>query len=358
MSCVSLLLVIVLLAASVAQKAPLGYVPVDEDVGRDMPTLIGVRGYTVETHYATTPDGYILTMFRIPFAKGNEVANKRPVLLQHGLLDSSYTWINNYEDQVSSLYGTSRLTTPHPHTYPHSHSRHHPRPNPHSHPRPCLQSLGYVLADAGYDVWFGNNRGNRYGRNHTTLDPDSAADAPAFWDFSWDEMASLDAPTLINYVLNCTGAASTAWVGHSEGTTQMWAAASIAGAEDDAFVQEALSKLDLFVALAPAAFVSGMKSPFLVKLAESDLVERMLEDGHYEFLPFGPVDTAASQLCHLVEHACDLTLMAMCGPSRNINASRIQVYVSETPAGTSTVNMYVHHDAPRSIPTPKDAQSH
>ena len=36
---------------------------------------------------------------------------------------------------------------------------------------------------------------------------------------------------------------------------------------------------------------------------------------------------------------CDLFLMSICGPTRQLNASRIQVYVSETPAGTSSQNM-------------------
>lgn len=40
---------------------------------------------------------------------------------------------------------------------------------------------GYILADQGYDVWLGNNRGNLYSRNHSSIPPTNKT----FWDFRW-----------------------------------------------------------------------------------------------------------------------------------------------------------------------------
>ena len=34
----------------------------DPDVGKDMYQIVAEKGYAIERHYATTPDGYILGM--------------------------------------------------------------------------------------------------------------------------------------------------------------------------------------------------------------------------------------------------------------------------------------------------------
>jgi len=40
-----------------------------------------------------------------------------------------------------------------------------------------LYTTGFILADAGFDVWLGNVRGNTYGRTHVKYKPSDAQ----FW---------------------------------------------------------------------------------------------------------------------------------------------------------------------------------
>lgn len=49
--------------------------------------MIAVYGYPKEVHQLQTEDGYLLEVHRIA------APGKQPVLLMHGLLDSSATWI-------------------------------------------------------------------------------------------------------------------------------------------------------------------------------------------------------------------------------------------------------------------------
>jgi len=53
-------------------------------------------GYAFEEHRITTEDKYVLTAWRIPGRVNESIAQRsirKPVLLQHGLFDTSYTWL-------------------------------------------------------------------------------------------------------------------------------------------------------------------------------------------------------------------------------------------------------------------------
>ena len=58
-------------------------------------------------------------------------------------------------------------------------------------------------------------------RNHTFLNPDKTSSG--FWDFTWDEMAKYDLPTMLEYVLQTTGQEEMFYAGHSMGTTTFMA---------------------------------------------------------------------------------------------------------------------------------------
>mmetsp|Transcript_91962 Transcript_91962/g.297506 ORF Transcript_91962/g.297506 Transcript_91962/m.297506 type:complete len:404 (+) Transcript_91962:72-1283(+) len=263
----------------------------DLDIGRDMVSIVESRGYSIERHFATTPDGYVLGMFRMPRGKaeGNASTNGKPVVyLNHALLDSSWAFVCNGPGM----------------------------------------SLGFILADAGYDVWFGNNRGNVYSTNHTTLSVDSAE----FWNFSFDEMALVDLPTHIEYVLGATGAKSLSYIGHSQGSIQAFAGFSRN--------QTLAAKVDLFIAMAPVVFVHHQES-LILKLMFSlgaDMVFQLL--GVRQFLTTKTgITKLGSWICGRTPGICDDVLELIVGPGHHLNKTRIDVFVSETPAGTSVKNM-------------------
>ena len=158
---------------------------------------------------------------RIP-RKVLDIPWTRPaILLMHGLESSADQWVLNSPDKASA----------------------------------------FNLVEAGYDVWMGNNRGNYYSTKHVTLDPYNATDAPAFWDFDFEDMGLKDLPAFIDFILNTTSHTSLSYVGHSEGTTQLFIGSSMM----PDYFQE---KVNIMIALAPVANLAHTPSSFLQILAQ------------------------------------------------------------------------------------------
>uniref|UniRef100_A0A7S3I9Z9 Lipase n=1 Tax=Fabrea salina TaxID=342563 RepID=A0A7S3I9Z9_9CILI len=248
-------------------------------------------GYRAESHQVTTQDGYILTLFRVPGLKNETLKKEKPaVFLQHGLLDLSDTWIMNS-------------------------------------PAP-----GFMLANAGFDVWFGNSRGSFHSLGHVSL---STKDK-AYWEFTWQQMAEFDIPASINYVLKATGHEKLSYVGHSQGTLQMFAHLS----EDPAFIE----KLNIFVALAPVMTVRHLNIDFFSILDNIPFFNLLADMGIYDFLPNPKLNSLFYYFCDLFGFVCDglIGFVADLQVS-NDNTERFPVILSHEPGGTSTMNMLHWH---------------
>ena len=115
----------------------------------------------------------------------------------------------------------------------------------------------FVLAEQGYDVWLGNNRGVRYAQNHLTLDPKEAE----YWRFSQEQMGLHDLPTFIDHITAKTGQEKITYIGHSQGTTQMFLGATLNAEYFN-------SKINLFVALGPVTTLNNVKVPVAQKLSK------------------------------------------------------------------------------------------
>ena len=102
--------------------------------------IIEFYNYRGEIHNIETEDGYVLEMHRIN-GKLNALPddNKKIAFLQHGILSSSMDWL---------IAGPQN-------------------------------GLAFVLSDAGFDVWLGNSRGNKYSRKHKNPNVTSKV----YWDF-------------------------------------------------------------------------------------------------------------------------------------------------------------------------------
>ena len=145
-------------------------------------SIINKAGYHFEEHKILTEDGYILTAWRIPCLINESnldlYKTRPPVILQHGLIDSSYTWLlldKNF-------------------------------------------SLPFLLVNNGFDVWLTNTRGNAVSFEHINPKEYSSEKLDSkYWNFSFHEMAIYDLPANVRYIKEKTGFDKVDYICHSQG---------------------------------------------------------------------------------------------------------------------------------------------
>ncbi|XP_046918119.2 gastric triacylglycerol lipase-like [Dermatophagoides farinae] len=268
----------------------------DPDQHRTLVELIESRGFQVEEHSIETNDGYILLAHRIVWPKNSTINSQdlKPVLLQHGLFGASSDFCINspFLRTKRSLYGDTMAFA--------------------------------LMMTKRYDVWLGNSRGNRYSRRHRTRSPANRD----FWNFSWDQMATEDLPATIEYIRNATGRKTLAYVGYSQGTAIMFALLSLRPEYAD-IVQP-------FIALAPITFVKNIQSP----MRYFSPMEPLLRLIGGEFLPSNTlIDNLVDRFCVYpdIRPLCANLIFLFGGfDKKNLNETRIGVYLHFTPSTTST----------------------
>jgi len=268
----------------------------DPEVDMEPDQIVEYWGYPAENHQVTTEDGYELTILRVPYGRYGDnsslPANRPVIFIQHGLDGSAADFVTNL-------------------------------PN---------QAIAFVLADAGFDVYLGNFRGNKYSRKHKTYSPSEHS----FWQFSWDEMARYDLPAMINYALKNSKTDKLYYIGYSLGTTTAFAKFS----QD----KELAQKIKKFYALAPMANVGHIKGPlrwFAPFTSAMETVAKFV--GLDEFAPNQwLMDITAKYFCGapISDLVCKNVLFLIGGPDSNqMNTTRLPVYLSHSPGGTSTRTM-------------------
>jgi len=178
-------------------------------MAKDITDIVHAHGYLVHEHVVRTRDGYLLSIHHILKKGASDFVNRPVVYLHHGLLTNSELFVLGDT--------TSR----------------------------CLP---FRLIDEGYDVWLGNNRGNKYSQKHLKY---STKD-DRFWDFSLDEFAIFDIPDTIDYILKITKQNELSYIGFSQGSSQAFAALSLN--------PDLNSKVNLFVGLSPAMIPKGLNN--------------------------------------------------------------------------------------------------
>jgi len=257
-------------------------------LSRSFLEIVTSRGYKVEEHFVETQDGYILRLFRIPSTKNSTIVNQKPCLLLHGILDSSDSFVLHYEEK----------------------------------------SYSYVLVNSGYDVWIGNNRGNKHSRNHTKLNADHDKE---FWNYTYQEMVKYDLPAMIDYILNFTNKQNLTYFGHSQGTMQMFAAAS----ENSAYFAQNVNGV---IALGPATKLGNLSSRFvryLLAIPRIDYILRFI--GVEEFLSSSVGMTKFTTfLCDKFLFICDKMIELLADSnSQDDDQNKLPTWISHYPAGSS-----------------------
>ena len=139
----------------------------------DYKSFISKLDLNLEEIQVVTEDRYVNTIWALT-SKDESNRNGKSIIIQHGLLDTGFTWLILQEKSITKL-----------------------------------------LCDEGYKVYLPHMRGSQFSKSH--LDYNTEINSK-YWDFSFDEMAQYDLPTIINLIKKRDNVEKVDYMGHSQGT--------------------------------------------------------------------------------------------------------------------------------------------
>ena len=145
----------------------------------------------LERHTVDTAEGEHIACFRIPNP------GKPVVIMQHGLMSNSRQFIYLGKE-----------------------------------------SIAYRVWSQGFDIWLTNTRENGYSRPY---------DGTYKWDYTWEELALVDMPQVIDFILKSTSKEQLIYIGHSQGGRIIYSLLSER--------PEYNEKVQLFAAMAPGMYI-------------------------------------------------------------------------------------------------------
>lgn len=138
--------------------------------------VINESGYRGDFYSIETDDGYIVGVHRIQ-SKSSMNSTRYPVFIMHGFLTTPISFL---------ITGIEN-------------------------------SLPFILADNGYDVFLGSRRGTKFSTSHRNL----SVESKEFWNFDWHEIGLYDLKAMIDFTLEVTNTTKCFFIGYSQGNTEL-----------------------------------------------------------------------------------------------------------------------------------------
>ncbi|XP_077242373.1 triacylglycerol lipase 1-like [Tasmannia lanceolata] len=247
------------------------------------------KGFNCHEFIVRTSDLFLLSIQRISSKNATNLNETNPVFLYHGIMQGGDIWLLNDRKE----------------------------------------SLGFILADAGFDVWIGNTRSSSFTTGHLLY---SEYDEQ-YWDWNFDDIVSKDVPSMLRFIRRVTKK-RILFVGFSQG----------AMAGFGAFTNKKVSRLvEKAVMLSPVAYLSNTKS-IIVRMGASFFLDKL--DRALGVYRFSLSDELVRQILETICSASNLDcyqhlLQLIEGPSYCINQSRT-AYYSKYELQSTSMNNIVH----------------